>query len=132
MEHTVHTVELKISIPVPLGAGGWAWGDAETLTREFIYSRAEMCKAIRTYGRYVAQTLRPAAAPRFSLIAYACVGGALLCRDDWAWDGAARAYAPHGEPLCVWDDAVRAYQETYGRLGQVRVVDGLVVVRPAA
>lgn len=113
------TVDLHLSIPVPMERGGWAWGPHPrfpgVLASEYAYNGHEGCALVRAYAVTVARLLKPAEADRFLVYARGRVTGMITARDEWVWSPGRHAYRPTSER--PWDTskaAIRRYFEMTG------------------
>jgi hypothetical protein len=95
-------MSLCVFVPMPI-AHGWAWGAAsEELfppAEETLQDLAELPRALRSYGKAVAQIIRPRNGDRFNVTAFNTTTGQAEGRDQWVWDTEFRAFRPEGTPL---------------------------------
>lgn len=107
IDGVVPTIELLVSVPGQLrGGNGWAWVPAARfgVVPEYVYSSAELCSAMRGYGRTVASMLMSSGTDGFTVTGRLVLQGNVVGRDQWNWDPELRMFRPHGEPWSVWRD----------------------------
>lgn len=126
------TVHLFLRIPVPLAAGGWAWGELPryggVLAREFAYSAHECRSLVQTYGRSITRiATRIELGDRFTVGARGPVTGLWVGLREWQWSVDLRDFRPVGEYMCGWRPAVRAYWEQTGELFERKRFDAHAV-----
>lgn len=99
LAHDIITT-LSVFVPVPI-ATGWAWGKCEEQfpdVEEALTDMAELPRVLRSYGRAVAQVVKPKLGGFFNVTAFDVVTRTAIGRDQWAWDPEFRVFRPHGEP----------------------------------
>jgi hypothetical protein len=94
-------MSLCVFVPVPI-AHGWAWGAASEEmfppAEEALQDLAELPRVLRSYGKAVAQVIRPRNGDRFNVTAFHTTSGQPEGRDQWVWDADFRVFRPHGTP----------------------------------
>jgi hypothetical protein len=132
VDGVVPTIELLVSVPGRLrGGNGWAWVPAARFgaVSEYVYSSAELCSAMRGYGRTVASMLMSSGTDGFTVTGRLVLQGNVVGRDQWNWDPELRMFRPHGEPWSVWRDETQEAPAATGTGGatqrQGRFVDVL-------
>lgn len=127
-------MSLCIFVPVPI-AHGWAWGAASEEmfppSVEALQDLAELPRVLRSYGKAVAQIIRPRHGDRFNVTAFEATTGQAEGRDQWVWDADFRVFRPDGTPLVprLMRDRLLTVQRTPVKLVPVPQPDQAAVLR---
>jgi hypothetical protein len=133
-------MSLCVFVPVPI-THGWAWGAASEEmfppAEEVLQDLAELPRVLRSYGKAVAQIIRPRNGDRFNVTAFDSTTGQAQGRDCWVWDSEFRVFRPDGTPWvpCLTRDRLLTVQRTPVQLVPVPQPDQaatLRVIREAA
>lgn len=111
----------------------WEWRALvcpTTAPEEYVYTRHELDRVLRTYGHMWALTSAwKYSHPRFRLVARGMFSGRVLGTYVWEWNADLGRYAPEAEPWNLWDErnaeAMRS-RPPYTLSGFSRLVVGLL------
>lgn len=103
----VPTVGLFVEAPAPnqgCPQGSWRWARIEHLVpaREYIYSKRDLCRCIRSYGPVLAYSLANGGPDRFRIVARGLFTMRFLAEYVWRWQPHEGRYVPAGAPWIVW------------------------------
>ncbi|MEV6399643.1 hypothetical protein AB0M39_33495 [Streptomyces sp. NPDC051907] len=71
---------------------------------DYIYSAAELGRALYVYAASVARLLKPIITPRFRLLAGRLPSGVVVGAHEWHKSTETGLYIPSTEPWVVWDE----------------------------
>lgn len=101
------SVDLWLSVPIPLAGGGWKWGVLDrfgsgVLGTELVYNCTELVMVLRAYCVVISRMIRTAEADRFLITA---TGEFAHARAEWGWVPSLRGYQSLADPWIQWGPA---------------------------
>lgn len=132
----VPTVILSLKVHVPLGTGGWAWGQLpwlpDQMARDYVYNAHECESLVHTFGRMVPlMWTAKELGESFMICARGPVTGLAVGLREWAYDPVQRAYLATGDYMCGWREAARSYYRKTGEVFEGRKFDAQGISVPA-